>query len=236
MFNLKNKTALVAGGMGLIGSAVTDALRKQGASTLTIDVKEGADFVFDITDRNLYDKLFENMERCDVFVNMAYPAGTIPHMKAFYVSSLAMAKWMKTTTGGCIISASSIYGVVGSNPSLYDGTDMKTPAGYAFNKAGIIGLTRWIATNYGRYGVRANCICPGGVYNGQPDLFVRKYINRVPLRKEMEMWEKENLGFQLPEDHMVDLNSIAQTVIYLACCQDITGQAVVVDGGLCVSV
>lgn len=231
MFNLKNKIALVAGGMGLIGSAVTDALRKQGASTLTIDVKEGADFVFDLADRNLYSKLFDNMERCDVFVNMAYPAGVIPHMKAFYVSSLAMARWMKTITSGCIISASSSYGVVGSNPSLYDGTDMKMPAGYAFNKAGIIGLTRWIATNYGQYGVRANCVCPGGVFDNQPSEFLERYKKQLPLNK----YPKEKSFMSIPSMHpsysMVDLESISQTVIYLATCKDITGQAIVVDGG-----
>jgi NAD(P)-dependent dehydrogenase (short-subunit alcohol dehydrogenase family) len=224
MFNLKGKTALVAGGLGLLGTPITDALRKQGASTLVIDIKEGADFVFDISDRNLYDQLFDNMERCDVFVNMAYPAGVIPHMKAFYVSSLIMANWMKTNNGGVIINASSIYGVIGSNPSLYDGTDMQMPAGYAFNKAGIIGLTKWIATNFGRYGIRANCVCPGGVYDAQPDKFWARYNKQVPLDKEPKFPEIST--------GMVDLNSIAQTVVYLACCEDITGQAVVVDGGL----
>jgi NAD(P)-dependent dehydrogenase (short-subunit alcohol dehydrogenase family) len=199
--------------MGLIGSAVTDALRKQGASTLTIDVKEGADFVFGISDRNLWKELFDNMESCDVFVNMAYPAGVADHMEAFYVSSKIIAEWMKSAKSGVIINCSSIYGVIGSNPSLYDNTDMTMPAGYAFNKAGIIGLTRWIATNYGRYGVRANCVCPGGVWDNQDPKFFRRYIKKVPLGK------------------MVDLDSISQTVIYLACCQDITGQAVVVDGG-----
>ena len=192
-------------------------------------MKEGADFVFDISDRNLWKKLFDNMESCDVFVNMAYPAGIVNHMKAFYVPSKAIAEWMKSTRPGAIINCSSIYGIVGSDPSLYDDTNMEMPAGYAFNKAGIIGLTRWIASNYGRYGVRANCVCPGGVYNGQEDIFLRRYIDKVPLRKNLA--EDYDLGFQLPEDSMAGLDSISQTVIYLATCQDITGQAVVVDGG-----
>jgi NAD(P)-dependent dehydrogenase (short-subunit alcohol dehydrogenase family) len=204
--------------MGLIGSAVTDALRKHGASTLTIDVKEGADFVFDISDRNLWNELFDNMESCDVFVNMAYPAGVIDHMKAFYVPSMVIAKWMKTTGGGAIISASSVYGVIGSNPSLYDGTDMTMPAGYAFNKAGIIGLTKWMCSNYGPYGVRANCICIGGVEDNQPEIFKKRYCKRVPSRR------------------MVSLNSIAQTVIYFAVCEDKNGCAEMLDGGLCASV
>ena len=216
MFNLKKKVALVAGGMGLIGSAVADALRKQGAYTSTIDLKEGADFVFDISDRSLWNTLFDNMERCDVFVNMAYPAGVIPHMEAFFVSSKVIAEWMKSTGSGVIINCSSIYGVVGSNPHLYDGTNMDLPAGYAFNKAGIMGLTRWLATNYGRYGIRANCICPGGVFDNQDRHFVERYKKQVPLGK------------------MVSLKSIAQTVIYLACCKDVTGQSEIVDGGYCI--
>lgn len=213
MFNLNGKKALVAGGLGLIGSAVADALRKQGASTLTIDIKGGADFVFDLTDESLYNQLFDNMESCDVFVNMAYPAGFVQHMKAFYLSSKIIAEWMRSTGGGVIINCSSIYGIVGSNPSLYEYTIMEMPAGYAYNKAGIIGLTRWIATNYARYDIRANCICPGGVFDYQDERFVLKYKKQVPLGK------------------MVDLESISQTVTYLAVCQDITGQAVIVDGG-----
>ncbi|GAH16016.1 unnamed protein product, partial [marine sediment metagenome] len=127
-----------------------------------------------------FKQLFDNMERCDVFVNATYPAGVIPHMKSFFVSSQLMAEWMKPN-GGSIINLSSIYGVMGSNPSLYEGTDMEMPAGYAYNKAGVIGLTRWIATNYGCYNVRANCVCPGGVWDKQPGVFIERYCERVPL-------------------------------------------------------
>lgn len=192
------------------------SLQRQGAYTSVIDLKEGADYRFDVSDGDAYRQIFENMRKCDVFVNTAYPAGMLPHIKAFYVASKLIAEWMKKTGGGVIVNLSSIYGMVGSNPDLYKNTDMEMPAGYAMSKAGIIGLTRWLATNYGRHGIRANCICAGGVRNGQPLEFVRRYCERVPLGR------------------MATRLDIAQAVIALVGTDYVTGVCLPVDGGLCV--
>ena len=87
---------------------------------------------------------------------------------------------------GSIINISSIYGVVSNDPNLYEGTDMKQPATYNFVKAGMINFTRYLACYYGKQGVRANCISPGGYFNNQPEAFLKEYIRRVPIGRMLD--------------------------------------------------
>ncbi len=100
--------------------------------------------------------------------------------------------------GGSIINISSIYGVVANDPTLYLGTDMKQPATYSFVKAGMINFTRYLANYYGKQGIRANCISPGGYFDNQPEAFVDEYTRRVPVGR------------------MLDNEDIKGAVVYLA--------------------
>jgi len=116
---------------------------------------------------------------------------------------------------GSIINISSIYGVVANDPTIYDGTDMLQPPHYNFVKAGMINFTRHIANYYGKKGVRANCISPGGYFDGQPDAFVRSYSHRVPIGR------------------MLDNEDIKGAVVFLAsdASRYVTGINLMVDGG-----
>ena len=116
---------------------------------------------------------------------------------------------------GSIINISSIYGVVGNDPSIYRETDMKQPATYTFVKAGMINFTRYLANYYGKQGVRANCISPGGYFNNQPEAFVEAYTQRVPIGR------------------MLDNEDIKGAVVYLAsdASEYVSGQNLLVDGG-----
>lgn len=55
------------------------------------------------------------------------------------------------------------------------------PVTYTIVKSGIIGMTRYFATYWGACGVRSNCITIAGVFNGQSDEFVKRYVHAVPL-------------------------------------------------------
>ena len=83
-------------------------------------------------------------------------------------------------SGGAIINIGSIYGEFGPDWGLYEDTNMANPAGYGASKAGLIQLTRWLATTLAPQ-VRVNSISPGGIARGQPISFVERYKARTPL-------------------------------------------------------
>jgi len=127
---------------------------------------------------------------------------------------------MAAKGAGSIINISSIYGVVAPNQDIYEGSEyngrpINTPAVYSASKAAIIGLTRYLATYWGKQNVRVNCITPGGVFSGQNDVFVKNYSSRVPLGR---MGKPDELGGAL-----VFLASDESTYV--------TGQNIIVDGG-----
>lgn len=96
----------------------------------------------------------------------------------------AVGEQMVARRRGVIINVASIYGVVGADFGIYDGTDLTSPANYAFDKGGMISFTRHLASWLGPTGVRVNCISPGGLRTpDQPQPFVDAYTRRVPLRR-----------------------------------------------------
>ena len=117
---------------------------------------------------------------------------------------------------GVMVNVASIYGMVGADFGIYEGTDLSSPAFYAYDKGGMITLTRHLASWLGRHGVRVNCVSPGGLRtDDQPAPFVASYERRVPLHR-----------LAGPED-------IKGVVAFLAsdAAQYITGVNLAVDGG-----
>jgi NAD(P)-dependent dehydrogenase (short-subunit alcohol dehydrogenase family) len=122
--------------------------------------------------------------------------------------------------GGSVIQTASIYGLVGPDPRIYEGSDylggpINTPAVYAASKAAVVGLTKWLATHWAPHGIRANCLVPGGVSSGQNSVFSERYSARVPM------------GRMARADEMVP------ALLYLAsdASSYVTGQVLAVDGG-----
>ena len=95
-------------------------------------------------------------------------------------------------------------------------TKMTTPVSYAASKGGVVGLTKYLATTLGEFGVRVNCISPGGVQDNQSPDFVESYSRRVPFGR------------------MAKASEIAALPIFLVsdAASYITGQNIYVDGGL----
>lgn len=102
-----------------------------------------------------------------------------------FVITCAFAEAMAERGGGSIINISSIYGMVGPDPTNYRGTDMDSWApDYFFHKSGMINFARFIASYYGLSGVRCNCISPGGLRTERfavPERFVRQYCDHTCL-------------------------------------------------------
>lgn len=92
-----------------------------------------------------------------------------------------MADLIQERGGGVIVNIGSMQGVYGPDFNLYEETSMDSPPDYHFHKGGLIALTRYLARKLGPLGIRVNCLSPGGLFDGQPDTFVARYIRKVPL-------------------------------------------------------
>lgn len=111
-----------------------------------------------------------------------------------------------------IINISSLYSVVSPRLDLYNGK-IKTPA-YTASKHGLVGLTKNLATLFGKDKICVNCIAPGGVTETIKDtIFIEKYNKQVPM------------------ETTIPLEEILKTINYLFEMNYITGQNIIIDGG-----
>jgi NAD(P)-dependent dehydrogenase (short-subunit alcohol dehydrogenase family) len=90
--------------------------------------------------------------------------------------------------GGVMVNISSTYGVVAPDQRLYEGvkspyadTGFNTPVSYAVTKTAVLGLTRYLATYWGRKNIRVNALTPHGVFDNHDDSFVQNFVYRSPL-------------------------------------------------------
>lgn len=125
-------------------------------------------------------------------------------------------KAMLASGGGSLINVSSIYGVVGPDHRIYKDMPFSSFPAYSAGKAGVHGLTLWLATYWGQKGIRVNTLVPGGVLNEHSEAFVRRYSERTPMGR------------------MANSDDLVGMVIYLAsdASRYCTGQQFIVDGGL----
>jgi NAD(P)-dependent dehydrogenase (short-subunit alcohol dehydrogenase family) len=96
----------------------------------------------------------------------------------FFAVTRAVADAMAPQRVGSIVALSSIQGMVGPHLSLYEGTALTARPDYFFHKAGMINLVRYLASHYGAYQVRVNCVSPGGILDPAapaPSEFVARY-------------------------------------------------------------
>ncbi len=104
-----------------------------------------------------------------------------------FLASKHLSEPMRERGSGSIVNIASIYGMVGPDFSIYEGTPLQNPANYAFSKGGMINFTRYLAAALGPYGIRVNCLSPGGLRTPQmPERFVAQYSRRTLLGRMAE--------------------------------------------------
>ena len=139
-----------------------------------------------------------------------------------WLSKIVADEMLKNKIKGSIINLNSIYGLVGQDLNIYQKTSMKENMPYSMIKGGLVNLTRQMASYYGRYGIRVNNICSGGLKGHvagkskfQNKQFVKNYENKVPLKRLGE-----------PEE-------VANVITFMAsdASSYITGSNILVDGG-----
>jgi len=242
MIDLKDKIIVVTGGNGLLGTSFMERIRAAGGIAISADIYAANDpeqdtMHCDITDEASVSALIAAVVgkygRIDGWINNAYPRtkdwGTafekIPlaswqqnvdmHLNGYFLCCKLALEQMKKQGSGSLINMGSIYGIGGPDFTVYEGTEIVNPAAYSAIKGGIINLTRYLASYYGKHQVRVNCISPGGIFDNQHETFVQQYEKRVPVKR---------MG--LPKD-------IAPAAVFLLSDDSsyITGHNLVIDGG-----
>jgi len=95
----------------------------------------------------------------------------------------------KNNDGGSIVNISSDLGLIAPDQRLYAKADLAEddqpvkPVTYSIVKTGLIGLTRYLATYWVDKNIRCNALCPGGVENGQSDIFISSVTSRIPMAR-----------------------------------------------------
>jgi NAD(P)-dependent dehydrogenase (short-subunit alcohol dehydrogenase family) len=239
---LKDKVIIITGGNGLLGKAILKRLESEGAFCINFEIDHETNndlskVYCDITDTNSIDEgldmVLKKYNKIDGLVNNAYPRtkdwGTkfeeIVYdswkqnidwqLNSYFYISQKVATQMSKQKCGSIVNMASIYGVLGADFTVYEGTNMTMPAAYSAIKGALINLTRYVASYFGPQQVRVNSVSPGGIFDNQNEVFIENYCKKVPMRR---------LG--TPED-------ISPAIAFLLSDDSkyITGQNLIVDGG-----
>ena len=144
------------------------------------------------------------------------------NLDGLFMVAQEVGKRMANRGKGAIIQTASIYGAtMGPDQRIYEGSQyegraINTPPVYSASKAGVHGLTLYLATYWAQKGVRVNTVTPGGIYSGQNKVFEKRYSDRVPMGRMAQDFE------------------VASGVLFLAsdASSYITGQNLHIDGGL----
>ncbi|MHA7608243.1 SDR family oxidoreductase [Elizabethkingia meningoseptica] len=209
---LKDKVIILTGAGGLIGRESLNHLVGNGARVIAVDVNSFASEAdlflnYDVTKTAEIDSLIKDVldkyERIDGLINLAYPRTkdwgvkfeNIPfeswqnnvdmQMNAVFYICQKVLEIMKYQKSGSVVNISSIYGVVGNDFTLYEEYGGTSPAAYTAIKGGLVNFTRYLASYYGKYNIRINCMSPGGVLDekNQNPSFIQKYSEKSPLKR-----------------------------------------------------
>ena len=256
-FRLDGKTIAMTGAAGILGQGAVAAFLEAGARVCALDRsaadldKLGADgerllkIATDVSDphsvRAAAERLHGHWGVADALFNNAAtksenffaPFEDFPlddwntvlavNLTGAMLCSQVFGAPMAQRGSGSIVNTLSIYGIVAPDQriyegSMYEGRPINTPAVYSVSKAALWGLTQYLAAYWGSAKVRVNAVSPGGVFSGQNDTFVSRYSARVPFGR------------------MAEADEISGAVVFLAsrAASYVTGQNIVVDGGLSV--
>jgi NAD(P)-dependent dehydrogenase (short-subunit alcohol dehydrogenase family) len=250
LMNLEGKVAIITGGASGIGFASAKRLAEAGATIALCDINEtkgkeavaeikklGTEarfYVCDVTSdsecRHAIDAIFEDFGRIDILFNNAgiiwrksvleltedeWDAVLDVNLKAIFLLSRYVIPLMEKSGKGSIINSGSGWGLKGGEKA----------AAYCAAKGGVVNLTRAMAIDHGKQGIRVNCVCPGDT---DTELLHEEAVQLgLPEREFMEEAAERPLQrIGLPED-------VANAVLYFASdlANWVTGSILVVDGG-----
>jgi 2-keto-3-deoxy-L-fuconate dehydrogenase len=253
MFELTGKVAVVTGGGSGIGAAIATLFARQGATLVLIDRDASAaettagtirdaggrasalqcDVADAVSVAGAFAQVDADHRRVDILVNNAGIAhvGTIQqtapedldrlysvNVRGVYLCARAAIDIMLRDGGGVIVNMASIASLIGI-PDRF---------AYGMTKGAVLTMTKSIAVDYVKRGIRCNCICPARVHTP----FVDGYLTATYPGREEEMYRV--LSDYQPIGRMGKPEEVAALALYL--CSDeasfVTGQAYPIDGGV----
>ncbi|HEX6276900.1 MAG TPA: glucose 1-dehydrogenase [Polyangiaceae bacterium] len=253
--SVRGKVGVVTGGASGIGEATARLFAAEGAIVHVLDLDgSGAGRVaeaieaaggrafaheVDVADeacvKRAFDAVNQRSGRLDALVNSAGIAhvGTLlsteesdldrlyrVNVKGTYLACRAAVPLMLENGGGSIVNLGSIVSLIG----------LEERFAYTMTKGAVLTMTRSIAVDYMKQGIRCNCICPTRVHTPFVDGFVKK---NYPGREAEKLAE---LGAYQPMGRMARPDEVAEAALFLASDASgfITGQTLPVDGGVLV--
>jgi len=245
VFRLDGKIALVTGASSGIGAQTVKLFSSLGAKVIAAARREDrlqdlanqypdvmavrCDVGVEADCKNLVDTIINEYGKIDILINNAGISDPIPALEedldqfkrviqidlisCFHLAQLCAQHMEAQETGGAIVNVASIHGFVGSSPN--------NQPGYTAAKGGLINLTRELALEWARHGIRVNAIAPGYISTELTDEMIagesgRKWIERnTPMRRPGEVNELDGAMLLLASD--------AGSYI--------TGETIAIDGG-----
>ena len=251
-YNFKSKNFLILGGSGLIGKKVIQKLLKNNAKSVTnLDIQKFrctySSYRFqkyDFSNMTNYSHTIESIfskKKIDVMINTLYPklegwsqsnfedislknlsSHINLNINSFFWTTKIIADMMKKNKQGSIVLMNSIYGLRAQDLSIYKNTEIKENMTYPIVKGALSNYVRQSASYYGKYNVRINSICSGGIMGmnsmtnkNLSSAFIKNYRNRCVLKR------------------MANVDEIVNSILFLASNSSsyITGVNLPVDGG-----
>jgi NAD(P)-dependent dehydrogenase (short-subunit alcohol dehydrogenase family) len=182
----------------LAGARSGERIENDSTMELSCDVSRAEEVT------SLVKTVLDHFERVDVLVNSHHykPQGfasakaeTFPeelwdaimdiNLKGTFLTCREFGRTMLQQGKGSIINIASTYGVVSSNPDLYQGNSLGNPLAYSASKGGVIMLSKYLGAHWAGRGVRVNCVTPHGVWNNQEPAFVERFSEKSPMKRLM---------------------------------------------------
>jgi NAD(P)-dependent dehydrogenase (short-subunit alcohol dehydrogenase family) len=111
------------------------------------------------------------------------------NLKGTFLTCRDFGRVMLQQGKGSIVNFASTYGVVSSNPALYEGNSLGNPIAYSASKGGIIMLSKYLGAYWAARGVRVNCVTPHGVLNNHESGFINRFSAMSPMKRLMNVSE-----------------------------------------------